>query len=301
MQKFPTPTSLESVCSLLGLAGYYGAFVKNFASIASPLTRLLKKDVPFLWNDAQQHRFTILKDAFTHAPILAFPDCKLPFAMCTDASALGIGAVLMQTEGKRPHAIAYAGRVFTSTESKYSGTHLEALAVVWALQHSRDIIFGYPVTVFTDHIAVTQLFHSKNLTGRLARWYLTIQQFEPTLKYLPGKANTIADALSRNIPVAAVAQIPNFSSSELRTAQRQGTLWSKVIYALESGDDSTLPYMPVHLSAFTLKEDVLCRMGTVAKTHVTQVVIPSSLAGTALKLLHDTPEAGHPGVTGPYP
>ncbi len=101
---------------------------------------------------------------------------------------------------------------------------------------------------------------------------------------------TLADALSRNIPVAAVAQISNFSSSELRRAQRQDTLWSKIIYALES-----LPHMPVPLSAFTLKEDVLCRMGTVAKTQVTQVVIPSSLVGTVLKLLQDTPEAGHPG------
>ncbi len=207
--------------------------------------------------------------------------------MCTDASALGIGAVLMQTgEDKRPDAIAYASRVFTSAGSKYSVTHLEVLAVVWALQHFRDIIFGYPITIYTDHTAVTQLFHGKNLTGCLDRWYLTIQQFESTLKYLSGKANTVADALSRNIPVAAVAQIPNFSSSELRTAQRQDTLWSSVIYALESGDDATLPHIPVPLSAFTLKEDVLCRMGTVGQTQVTQIVIPSSLVGTVLKLLH---------------
>ncbi len=150
VQKFPTPKSVENVRSFLGFAGYYRAFMKNFASIASPLTRLLKKDVPFLWNDAQQHSFTSLKNALTHAPILAFPDYKLPFTMCTDAFALGIGAVLMQTEeGKRPHAIAYASRVLTSAESKYSVTHLEVLAVVWALQHFRNIIFGYPVTVFT--------------------------------------------------------------------------------------------------------------------------------------------------------
>ncbi len=127
---------------------------------------------------------------------MAFLDYKLPFTICTDASALGVGAVLMQTEeGKRPHAIAYASRLLTYAESKYNVTHLKALPVVWAFQHFRDIIFGYPVTFYTDHTAVTQLFYSKNLAGRLARWYLTIQQFEPTLKYLPGKANTAADAL----------------------------------------------------------------------------------------------------------
>ncbi len=90
VQKFPTPKSVENVRSSLGLAGYYRAFMKNFASIASPLARLLKKDVLFLWNDAQQHSFTTLKDAITHASILALPDYKLLFTMCTDASALGL-------------------------------------------------------------------------------------------------------------------------------------------------------------------------------------------------------------------
>ncbi len=205
----------------------------------------------------------------------------MPFTICTDASGLDIGTVLMQTEeGESPHAIAYPSRVLISADSICSVTHLEALAVVWALQHFRDIIFGYPVIVYTDYTAIIQLFHGKYLTGRLARWYLTIQQFEPIFKYLPGKVNTVADALSRNFPVAAVAQIPNFSSIELRTPQRKDTLSYKVIYALESGDDSTLPHMPVPLSAFTLKEDVLCRMGTVAKTQVTQLVILSSLLRT---------------------
>ncbi len=121
------------------------------------------------WNDAQQHSLTTLKDALIHAPILDFPDYKLPFTMCTDASALGVGVVLKQTEeDKRPHATAYASRVLISAESKYSATHLEALVVVWALPHFRDIIFGYFVTVFTGHIVVTQLFHGKNLTERLA-------------------------------------------------------------------------------------------------------------------------------------
>ncbi len=127
-------------------------------------------------------------------------------------------------EGPRPRVIAYASRVLNSAESKYSVIHLEALAVVWALKHFRDMISGYRITVYTDHSVVTQLFSGKNLTGRLARWYLTVMQFEPVIKYLPGKAITVADALSRSVPVAAVSQISNFSLSELHTAQREDSL-----------------------------------------------------------------------------
>ena len=296
VKHFPTPKTVENVRSFLGLAGYYRAFVRNFASIASPLTRLLKKDTPFIWHDAQKTSFETLKKALTHTPILAFPDYTQPFTLCTDASALGVGAVLMQSfEGPRPRVIAYASRVLNSAESKYSVTHLEALAVVWALQHFRDLIFGYKVTVYTDHSAVTQLFSGKNLSGRLARWYLTIMQFEPQIKYLPGRANTVADALSRNIPVAAVTQVDNFSLPELRTAQRSDPLWSCVVYALESGDDSALPKLPVPFVQFSLQDDVLCRTVTVSDAVVTQLVIPSAFVDVVLKLLHDTPLAGHPG------
>lgn len=296
VQKFPTPKTTDNVRSFLGLAGYYRAFVKGFASIASPLTRLLKKDVPFQWHDKQQQSFNTLKHELTHAPVLTFPDYQLPFIMCTDASALGIGAVLMQQkEGLHPQVIAYASRVLSMAESKYSVTHLEALAVVWALKHFKDIVFGYEITVYTDHTAVTSLFQTKNLTGRLARWFITIQQFNPTLKYLPGRANSAADALSRNIPVAAIQEIENFSPAELSKAQRCDAMWSTVIYALESGDEYVGPKLPVPFSQFFLQDDILCRKVTLDGDTVTQIVIPPPLVETVLKLVHDTPHAGHPG------
>ena len=296
VKNFPTPKTTENVRSFLGLAGYYRAFVKGFASIASPLTRLLKKDVSFHWHDVHQQSFDALKHALTHAPVLTFPDYQLPFIMCTDASGLGIGAVLMQQkEGHHPQVIAYASRVLTAAESKYSVTHLEALAVIWGLKHYRDIIYGYDITVHTDHSAVTSLFQTKNLTGRLARWFITLQQFNPTLKYLPGRANSAADALSRNVPVAAVQEIENFSLTELSTSQRNDPMWSTVIYALESGDDHVGPKLPVPFSQFFLRNGILCRKVTINNDTVSQLVIPSPLVETVLKLLHDTPQAGHPG------
>ncbi len=81
----------------------------------------------------------------------------------------------------------------------------------------------------------------------------------------------------------------------LRAAQRQNDLWSRVIYVLESGDDSSLPHLPIPLHTLALQDDVLCHKVTISRDEVTQLVIPSALVGPVLQLLHDTPQAGHPG------
>ncbi len=182
VKNFPTPQNVGNVRFFLLLAGYYRAFVHDFVAIASPVTHLLMKDVPLIWKEAQRRAFDSVKHALTHTPILAFPDYTLPFTLCTDSSALGVGAVLMQFfKGQRPYVIAYASRSLNFVESKYSVTHMEALAVVWALGHIKDIIYGYPVTLYTDHSAILQHFSRKNLNGRFARFYLTVQKFEPTI------------------------------------------------------------------------------------------------------------------------
>ncbi len=112
-----------------------------------------------------------LKVALTNAPVLAFQDYDLPFSMCTDASALGLTAVLMQSNERGKNR---ATRMLNAAEANYSPTHLETLAVVWALRHFREICFGYDVTIYTDHAALCENFKGKNLTGKIARWYCTI-------------------------------------------------------------------------------------------------------------------------------
>ncbi len=96
--------------------------------------------------------FTDLKSALINASVLAFPDYNVPFTLYTDASALRLGAILMQSDARgKNRAIAYSSRTLNQAESNYSVTHQETLAVVWAFKHFRDIILGYPITVFMDH------------------------------------------------------------------------------------------------------------------------------------------------------
>ncbi len=206
----------------------------------------------------------------------------------------------MQTDksGKK-HVIAFAIRILTSPENNYSVTHLEALAIVWALKHFKDIVMGYTIVVYTDHVAITDLFKGKNLHCRLARWLLTIQAYNPEIEYITGKKNVVADALSRNILIGAITNsevIRSFTSPEFHSAQREHTVFKKVIYALESGDEKNLPDLPVPFSQFFLSEDsLLCRPWSTKPVPIDQLVIPDKNAPVTLKLVHDTPIVGQPG------
>ena len=99
--------------------------------------------------------------------------------------------------GNKFNVIAYHSRKLNKAEKNYGITEQECLAVIDSLKHFRYIIFGYQITILTDHTALKEIFKNPNYSGRRARWFLTAMDYDMEFKYIPGKHNTVADCLSR--------------------------------------------------------------------------------------------------------
>ncbi|XP_049932536.1 uncharacterized protein LOC126409875 [Nymphaea colorata] len=199
VQQWNAPTNVSEIRSFLGLAGYYRKFIKDFSKIATPLTKLLRKGVKFTWTEDCQKSFQMLKDSLTSAPILTLPNGRKGFVVYTDASGTGYGAVLMQKD----NVIAYASRQLKQHEKNYPTHDLELGAVVFALKIWRHYLYGVEFEVFSDHKSLKYLFSQKELNLRQRRWLEYLKDYDFEIKYHPGKANVVADALSRKTTAKA--------------------------------------------------------------------------------------------------
>jgi hypothetical protein len=159
-----------------------------------PMTKLLEKYARFKWSQECEETFLTLRKLLTITPILAQPDIEKPFDVYCDASGTGIGGVLIQ-DGC---AIAYASRQLRCHEEHYPPTHdLELLAVVHALKVWRHYLLGNLIHIYTDHKSLKYLFTQPDLNMRQRRWLELIKDYELEIHYHLGKANVVADTLSR--------------------------------------------------------------------------------------------------------
>ncbi|CAA0811205.1 Uncharacterized mitochondrial protein AtMg00860, partial [Striga hermonthica] len=193
VSKWDTPRSAADVRSFLGLAGYYRRFIEGFSKIAHLQTNLTKKAVRFDWSQKCEESFQKLKRRLTTAPVLSIPDPTLEFTIYSDASKMGLGCVLMQ-QGR---VVAYASRQLKPHEQNYPTHDLELAAVVHALKIWRHYLYGGKCEIFTDHKSLKYIFTQKELNMRQRRWLELVKDYDCTISYHPGKANMVADALSR--------------------------------------------------------------------------------------------------------
>jgi hypothetical protein len=141
------------VRGFLGLSGYYRKFIRHYAIICQPLTALLKKGSLFVWTEAHEAAFQVLKEALTSAPVLALPDYTSPFVVETDACDVGIGAVLSQ----KGHPLAFVSRALGPKNRGLSVYEKEYMAILLAVQQWRSYLQVGEFVIKTDHKSLVHL------------------------------------------------------------------------------------------------------------------------------------------------
>ncbi|KAK1696236.1 hypothetical protein QYE76_012933 [Lolium multiflorum] len=225
IEKMPYPRDVKGIRSVLGHAGFYRRFIKDFSKISKPLTNLLQKDVPFVFDDDCKEAFETLKKALTTAPIVEPPDWNLPFEIMCDASDFVVGAVLGQRVDKKLNVIHYASKTLDAAQRNYATTEKELLVVVFACDKFRSYIVDSKVTIHTDHAAIRYLMQKKDAKPRLIRWVLLLQEFDLHIVDRKGADNPVADNLSRleNIaydPVPVNDSFPNEQLAVIKVSSR---------------------------------------------------------------------------------
>ena len=282
IRDWPTPKIVHDVRSFLGLSGFYRKFVRNFSLIALPMTVLLRKKTKFHWGESQQQSFERLKNLLTHAPILQLPDFSTPFFLVvTDASGSGIGAVLMQED----HPIAFESRKLKPSELNYSTYDKELLAVVHALRIWKHYLMGSEFLIKTDQQSIKHLLTQPLISDRHIKWASFIQSFQPMIQYQPGRANVVADALSRRPSINNISIVQIDSLNAMRDTYALDTdfanQWKEIVQN---------NFMPVNnfsvLDGFLFFEKRLC--------------ITTPFRHIVLQEVHEPPYAGHRGILSTY-
>lgn len=188
--QWPRPKTVKGVRGFLGLTGYYRKFIKDYGKEARPLTELTKDELQ--WSDKVKAAFDLLKEKMTIALVLALPDFTKEFVIESDASGLGLGAILIQ--GGRP--VAYFSKALGDRNLAKSAYEKELMTVALAIQHWRPYLLGRKFVVCTDQKSLRQLLLQRITTTDQQNWAAKLLGYQFDILYKPGLENKGANALS---------------------------------------------------------------------------------------------------------
>jgi hypothetical protein len=194
---FERPQTRKQLHSFVGLAAYFAKFIPQYSNLISPLTEMLSPRTPYIWTDAAQKSFEVIKVKLASQPILHVPDFNKQFYIYVDSSDIAIGCCLAQKDdcdSIRP--ISFLSKKLTKCQRSYSTTEKEALALITAVRAYR-IYLHNRVVVFTDHSPLTFIKRMAGVNQKLLRWSLELDQYDLDVRHIKGKDNLIADYLSR--------------------------------------------------------------------------------------------------------
>lgn len=198
IEDFPEPKSKKDVQRLLGVINYVNKYIPNFSEETKPLRDLLKKEIFFNWDDHHREAFHRIKNKLKESPVLSFFDPNKPITVSVDASQNGLGACLLQDN--RP--VCYASKALTNSQINQPQITKELLAIWFGLSKFHNYVFARSVIVESDHKPLLALMKKplNNAPARLQRILLSLQRYQFSLTYRPGKELIIADTLSRACP-----------------------------------------------------------------------------------------------------
>ncbi|KII71868.1 Transposon Tf2-9 polyprotein [Thelohanellus kitauei] len=270
------PTNQDELRRFLGVCNFYCRFIKNFAAISGKLYDLLRKDIPWIWDEVCEQSFSALKKHLANLPTLGFPNYNHNFRLACDASDLAVGAQLSQIINGEEILIAFTSQKLNSAQRKYATIDKEFLSLILAVKKFRHYLNDSKYTLVTDHQPLMHIKTMKDLKGRRAQWLMNLENYDYDIEYIPGKTNSIADALSRSVSAVSLQLDVDISKS-----QSQDPETMKIIENIKNLQPST--YQIVNGIVFHL-----CRNGTV-------LYIPKQLRTTVLEYAHDI--IGHQGYS----
>jgi hypothetical protein len=248
--EWAAPTSVKAVRSFLGFANFYRQFIRNYSSIAAPLTELTRKDTGFRWTEAADKAFTNLKKLFTTAPILLQFDSDRETVVETDSSGWAVGGVLSQYDDNgllRP--CAYFSKKNAPAECNYEIHDKELLAIIRCLQQWESELTSLShFTVITDHKNLRYFMTLRRLTERQMRWADILSRYNFSITYRPGEQNKRSDALSRK-----EQDLPQDASDE--------RLQYREVQLLPTSEDPTTTPGVIHMAPMTTRSQERARIG----------------------------------------
>lgn len=256
VEAFEPPKSKKDLRSFLGLVQFLSPFIKNLSTMTAPLRQLLPKNEKYLWGSDQTKAFDEIKKAVaTDIKKRGIFDPALATELVTDASPVGLGAMLVQTaEGNEKRLIACASKSLTGTEQKYPQTQREALAVVWGVEKFRYYLLGLNFTIVTDHEALKFIYGKEarskpgQIMSRAEGWALRLAPYDFKVEFVAGELN-IADPASRLVSQTDSESFDKAKSPhelfavnlEKETQQKWLALtWEQIFRAMESDQEMAL-------------------------------------------------------------
>jgi len=301
VRNFPIPKNVKQVLRFTGLCAFYSRFIPNFSTIAAPLYALKAKNTKFIWGKQQQDSFDNLKAILTSPPLLALPSFDQKYVVTTDASDLGIGAVLQIRKDNALLPVHFASRKLTPQEQRYSTYRKEFLACLFAVEKFRPYL-NNKFILQTDNIAVSYVMNTRKPLGQLARWAIRLAEFDFETEHIRGTLNNVSDCLSR---MYEGGEVGNDVSSE---QQKEGAscfvlqYFPELFQSLPDNQKADREIAEIRdrlvrgqtIQNYTIKNDVVYyKKSNNAKP---KIVIPTNMREMIVKYFHEMPMFSHAGI-----